>query len=384
MAVRQVSGFSPEPKKPDHMTACTQPGCTGTIVDGYCDVCGSPAGADPFVPAVATALAASAASANESGLTAVPAPKSAPAHVDEEMPTQRIPRVEVPIQRLSTDELADPGAADPSAFADEIPTQRIVRVKMATQRLSTDELADPGTADHPALDAQKVDGEKELAEDQPDGAHDYRTRVEQAELPDDVRKAALCEVGKLERTSDQSPDSDDIRIWLDTILELPWGTKTTDWIDIQGSREVEATLRRLIEPAAGDVEVSDSAGVEAVVGDVEVGDSAEVEATLRRLIEPAAGDVEEGDSAGVEAVVGDVEVGDSATLPEVEPAAGDVEEGDSAGVEALVGDVERAIPPGLRRWLAMSRRAIPPGLRRWLTIPRRPTPRLPVPSMMRP
>ena len=24
------------------MTRCTQPGCTGTIVDGYCDVCGSP------------------------------------------------------------------------------------------------------------------------------------------------------------------------------------------------------------------------------------------------------------------------------------------------------------------------------------------------------
>ena len=24
------------------MTACTQPGCTGNIVDGYCDVCGSP------------------------------------------------------------------------------------------------------------------------------------------------------------------------------------------------------------------------------------------------------------------------------------------------------------------------------------------------------
>ena len=352
MAVRQVSGFSPEPKKPDHMTACTQPGCTGTIVDGYCDVCGSPAGADPFVPAEATALAASAASANESGLTAVPAPISAPAHVDEEIPTQRIPRVKMPIQRLSTDELADPGAADPSAFADEIPTQRIVRVKMATQRLSTDELADPGTADHPALDAQKVDGEKELAEDQPDGAHDYRTRVEQAELPDDVRKAALCEVGKLERTSDQSPDSDDIRIWLDTILELPWGTKTTDWIDIQGSREVEATLRRLIEPAAGDVEEGDSAGVEAVVGDVEVGDSAEVEATLRRLIEPAAGDVEEGDSAGVEAVVGDVEVGDSAEVEAtlrrlIEPAAGDVEGLPSwamsgAGVEAVVDDTEKA------------------------------------------
>lgn len=27
------------------MTACTQPGCTGQILDGYCDVCGSPAAA---------------------------------------------------------------------------------------------------------------------------------------------------------------------------------------------------------------------------------------------------------------------------------------------------------------------------------------------------
>jgi serine/threonine-protein kinase PknG len=29
------------------MAACTQPGCTGSIVDGYCDVCGSPPGAAP-------------------------------------------------------------------------------------------------------------------------------------------------------------------------------------------------------------------------------------------------------------------------------------------------------------------------------------------------
>ncbi len=29
------------------MAACTQPGCPGTVVDGYCDVCGSPPGATP-------------------------------------------------------------------------------------------------------------------------------------------------------------------------------------------------------------------------------------------------------------------------------------------------------------------------------------------------
>ena len=79
---------------------------------------------------------------------------------------------------------------------------------------------------------------KELGEDEPDGAQDYRTRVAEAQLPDDVSKAALREVGKLERASDQSPESGYIRTWLDTILDLPWSTKTTDSIDIQAAREV--------------------------------------------------------------------------------------------------------------------------------------------------
>jgi ATP-dependent Lon protease len=79
---------------------------------------------------------------------------------------------------------------------------------------------------------------KELGEDEPDGAQDYRARVEQADLPEDVRKAALREVGKLEQASDQSPESGWIRTWLDTILELPWNTKTTDTIDINAAREV--------------------------------------------------------------------------------------------------------------------------------------------------
>ena len=39
------------------MIKCTQPGCTGTIVDGYCDVCGSPAPDD--TPAAAPSAAAS-------------------------------------------------------------------------------------------------------------------------------------------------------------------------------------------------------------------------------------------------------------------------------------------------------------------------------------
>src|SRR5207253_6905795 len=63
---------------------------------------------------------------------------------------------------------------------------------------------------------------KELGEDEPDGSDDYRARVEAAELPEKVREAALREVGKLERASDQSPEAGWIRTWLDTVLDLPW------------------------------------------------------------------------------------------------------------------------------------------------------------------
>jgi len=79
---------------------------------------------------------------------------------------------------------------------------------------------------------------KELGEDEPDGTDDYRTRVESADLPDKVRAAALREVAKLERSSDQNPESAWIRTWLDTVLELPWNTRTTDGSDVVAAREV--------------------------------------------------------------------------------------------------------------------------------------------------
>jgi ATP-dependent Lon protease len=67
---------------------------------------------------------------------------------------------------------------------------------------------------------------------------DYRARVEAAELPDKVREAALAEVDKLERTSDQSPEVGWIRTWLDTVLGLPWSTRTEDSYEISEARAV--------------------------------------------------------------------------------------------------------------------------------------------------
>jgi hypothetical protein len=246
-----IGGFPPKPKNAGLETACTQPGCTGMIVDCYCDVCGSPAGAMPFVPAMAAASA-----------------------LDEEAPTQPLSRLRMPAQQLSQ------------------------------------EPADLVTADPAAVDTKKVGWEKELTENEIDVAQDYRTRVDEAQLPDDVREAVLHEVAKLERTGDQVPESDDIRNWLDTMLDLPWSTEISDSIDIEGSRDVEATLRGLIKPAVADVEEGDTAEVEPVVADEEEGDSAEVE--------PVVADEEEGDPAEVEPVTTDLEEGDTAKVDPAE------------------------------------------------------------------
>jgi ATP-dependent Lon protease len=82
---------------------------------------------------------------------------------------------------------------------------------------------------------------KELGESETDGPEnpeDYRARVEAADLPDKVREAALREVGKLERASEQSPEGGWIRTWLDTVLDLPWNSRTEDSTDLTAARAV--------------------------------------------------------------------------------------------------------------------------------------------------
>ncbi|WP_426244467.1 endopeptidase La [Nocardioides sp. LHG3406-4] len=79
---------------------------------------------------------------------------------------------------------------------------------------------------------------KELGDGEPEGTDDYRARVEAADVPEAVRTALLREVDKLERASDQSPETGWIRTWLDTVLELPWHVTTEDSPDIVAARAV--------------------------------------------------------------------------------------------------------------------------------------------------
>ena len=82
---------------------------------------------------------------------------------------------------------------------------------------------------------------KELADLNGDSAteeDDYRARVEAANLPENVHEAAMREVDKLERTSDQSPEVGWIRTWLDTVLDIRWDERTEDAYDIAGARQI--------------------------------------------------------------------------------------------------------------------------------------------------
>lgn len=78
----------------------------------------------------------------------------------------------------------------------------------------------------------------ELSPDGPEDEADYRARIEAADLPEKVRDAALREVGKLERSNEQSPEGGWIRTWLDTVLDLPWNVTTEDSTDLESAREI--------------------------------------------------------------------------------------------------------------------------------------------------
>ncbi|MBV8693116.1 MAG: endopeptidase La [Actinobacteria bacterium] len=81
--------------------------------------------------------------------------------------------------------------------------------------------------------------QKELGEDgDGDAASEFRAKVAELDMPDTVRAAIEKEIDRLERMNEQSPEQGWIRTWLETITELPWGTASTDNLDVNDARVV--------------------------------------------------------------------------------------------------------------------------------------------------
>ena len=79
---------------------------------------------------------------------------------------------------------------------------------------------------------------KELGEDDGTVADDYRTKIAEADMPDEVREQAERELARLERMGDQSGESSMIRTYLDWLLAVPWGKRSEETLEPIQAREV--------------------------------------------------------------------------------------------------------------------------------------------------
>jgi ATP-dependent Lon protease len=79
---------------------------------------------------------------------------------------------------------------------------------------------------------------KELGEDDASVADEYRTKIEDAAMPDSVKEQALKELSRLERMGEQTGESSMIRTYLDWLIAVPWGKRSEEHLDPVGARAV--------------------------------------------------------------------------------------------------------------------------------------------------
>jgi ATP-dependent Lon protease len=79
---------------------------------------------------------------------------------------------------------------------------------------------------------------KQLGEGGDDVVGGLRERVEQAGMPEGVRKEVDRELDRLERTSEQSPEHGWIRTYIDWMLDIPWDTRSEDNFDLVEARRI--------------------------------------------------------------------------------------------------------------------------------------------------
>jgi ATP-dependent Lon protease len=79
---------------------------------------------------------------------------------------------------------------------------------------------------------------KELGDDEGSVVEEYRARIAESEMPDDVREQADRELGRLERMGDATGEAGMIRTYLDWLLAVPWGKRSEERLDPVNAREV--------------------------------------------------------------------------------------------------------------------------------------------------
>jgi ATP-dependent Lon protease len=80
--------------------------------------------------------------------------------------------------------------------------------------------------------------QRELGEDSASVVEEYRTKIDEAGMPDDVREQADKELSRLERMGEQSGEASMIRTYLDWLIAVPWSKRSDERLDPVHAREV--------------------------------------------------------------------------------------------------------------------------------------------------
>ncbi len=79
---------------------------------------------------------------------------------------------------------------------------------------------------------------KELNEDDASVVEEYRTKIEEAGMPEHAREQAEKELGRLEKMGEQSAESSVIRTYLDWLIAVPWSENSEEKLDPEHARTI--------------------------------------------------------------------------------------------------------------------------------------------------
>ncbi|XP_042883916.1 lon protease homolog 2, peroxisomal-like isoform X1 [Penaeus japonicus] len=95
----------------------------------------------------------------------------------------------------------------------------------------------------------------EFEDDGEDGIAEFETKIKEANMPDDARKAALKELGRLKRMAPHMPEYSMTRNYLELMVDLPWSATVRETCNIGKARAdmdadhygMEKVKRRVLE-----------------------------------------------------------------------------------------------------------------------------------------
>jgi len=82
--------------------------------------------------------------------------------------------------------------------------------------------------------------QEELGESDPRGeeVEDYRTKIEEAGMPEEALAESMRQLRRLERMHPEGPESQVVRSYLDWMVELPWSNASPDQLDLANAQAI--------------------------------------------------------------------------------------------------------------------------------------------------